>query len=115
MDIFNNSLSKFVDLMTGKVVVFAKNKSTIQDKTDYVMSQYQGGLAMFLGLTGPNASDIIISCQVIGHLFNLDGFYVDQFGDIDRGFNRGAMLSLSKDRLENALDKLLSGDIILFS
>ncbi|KAK8857709.1 hypothetical protein M9Y10_016117 [Tritrichomonas musculus] len=121
LDIFNNSLSKFVDLMTGKVVVFAKDKSTIQGKTDlpyiqdYVLSQYQGGLAMFLGLTGPNASDIIVSCQVVGHLFNLDGFYVDQFGDIDRGFNRGALLSLSKDRLENSLDKLLSGDIILFS
>ena len=79
------------------------------------MSQrYHEGMAMFLRLTGPNASDIVISCPAIAKLFNLDGFYVDQFGDIDRGFKRGAILSMSKDRLENALDKLLSGDIILY-
>lgn len=47
-------------------------------------------------------------------LFNQDGFYVDQFGDIDQGFKRGAILSLSRDRLESALDKLLSGDVILY-
>lgn len=69
---------------------------------------------MFLGLTGPNASDIIIDCTSINRIFNLDGFYVDQFGDIDRGLKRGAILFLSKDRLENALDKLLSGDTILY-
>ena len=70
---------------------------------------------MFMGLTGPNASDVIISCNSINHLFNIDGFYVDQFGDIDRGFKRGAILSLSKDRLENALDNVLSGEFILYN
>lgn len=120
MDIFDTSISKFIDLLTGSVVVFAKNYDTIKDKTDlpyindYVLSYYKGGLAMFLALTGPNASDIIISCSAINRLFNLDGFYVDQFGDIDRGFKRGAILQISKDRLENTLDKLLSGDVILY-
>lgn len=120
MDIFDTSISKFVDLFTGDVVFYSKNQTQIPERpdlqhvTNYVKDQYNGGLAMFLGLTGGNASDIIISCPEIDRLFNLDGFYVDQFGDIDRGFKRGAILALSKDRLENALDKFLSGDVILY-
>lgn len=120
MDIFDTSISKFIDLLTGTVVVFAKSYETVREKTDlpfidnYVLTQYDGGLAMFLGLTGPNASDVIISCKSINRIFNLDGFYVDQFGDIDRGFKRGAILSLSRDRMEKTLDKLLSGDVILY-
>lgn len=120
LDIFDISESKFVDLLTGKVVFFSKEELEIPGKpeiphvTTYVSEKYRGGLAMFLGLTGPNASDIIISCPSIDRIFNQDGFYVDQFGDIDRGFKRGAILSLSNDRLENALDKLLSGDVILY-
>ena len=81
---------------------------------DYMKKFYKGGLGMFLGLTGPNASDIIYSCQDFDKLFNQDGFYVDQFGDIDHGFKRGAILSLSHDRLESTLDKLLSGDVLLY-
>lgn len=121
LNIFDTSLSTFVDLLTGDVVVYAKSYSSVKDKTklpfidDYVLSRYNGGIVMFMGLTGPNASDVIISCNSINHLFNIDGFYVDQFGDIDRGFKRGAILSLSKDRLENALDNVLSGEFILYN
>lgn len=120
LDIFNMDYNTMVDLLTGSIVFYSSSDLEIPGKpeimhiTNYVKQHYDGGLAMFLGLTGPNASDIVISCPAIDRLFNLDGFYVDQFGDIDRGFKRGAILSLSKDRLEKALDKLLSGDVILY-
>lgn len=120
LDIFDISSSRFVDILTGRIVFFSRDENEIHDKPEiphvnrYTQKYYLGGVAMFIGLTGSNTSDIIISCPRIKSIFNLDGFYVDQFGDTDRGFKRGAILSLSKDRLENALDKLLSGDIILY-
>lgn len=119
LEIFDISIVRFVDLLTGKVVAFSRDGKFKENPNlpllqNYVKQYYNGGMAMFLGLTGPNASDLIFSCHSLEKLFNQDGFYIDQFGDTDRGFKRGAILSLSRDRLENALDKLLSGDVLLY-
>ncbi|KAK8847068.1 hypothetical protein M9Y10_019645 [Tritrichomonas musculus] len=119
LNIFDSSVTKFVDLLTGQVVIYDPNNKLPENTEfpkieDYMKNVYHNGLAMFLGLTGPNASDVIFSCFAINRLFNQKGFYVDKFGDIDRGFKRGVILTLSHDRLENSLDKLLSGDVILY-
>lgn len=117
LDIFDTSVAKFVDLLTGNVVFFSrtgKSKTDLPFVVDYVKDKYKNGVAMFLAITGPNASALVYLCPELEMLFTKDSFYIDQFGDNDHGLKRGAILSLSQDRLESALDKLLSGEVILY-
>lgn len=122
LNIFDNYIVRFIDLLTGKLVIFTRNEASVSPKdrgdlpflSEYASQTCHNGPVMLLSLTGPNASDIIYACPTINMLVNQPGFYVDQFGDTDQGFKRGTILSLSKDKLENALDKLLSGDEMLY-
>lgn len=67
---------------------------------------YNGGLAMFLVLTGEKASSVYSKLAKIKKEWYKDSFYT--------GSERGVLTSLSNDRLENSLDVLLSGDVILY-
>lgn len=69
---------------------------------------------MFLCLTGKEASSLIYYCNQFDKYWVVDGFYTDQFGDTDPGFKRGIISTLSKDRLEKALNNYLSGDLVLY-
>lgn len=119
IDICDHSVEKALDLFTGQVVLVEESDSVDQSKyrfiDDYERDVYKGGLAMYLVLTKSRASSILFHSTEIGKSFLNDSFYVDQFGDTDHGFKRGLITKLSKDNLENAVDKFASGEIILYN
>ena len=119
IDICDSSIIKALDLITGQVVVYPQNRNEYANKDyktiyDAQKEVYKGGLAMYLVLTKESASSILFCSKAVGKLWVKDSFYVDKFGDTDHGFKRGLITKLSKDKLENAIDKLLSSDIILY-
>lgn len=69
---------------------------------------------MYLYLTGKNASCLLYHSNILDKDWKVDGFYTDKFGDVDPGFKRGIISTLNKDKLDNALDTFLSGDLILY-
>lgn len=113
----SSSLLRVVDLITGQVCVIPENsQSKVKDSiVEYNTDVYKGGLSMFLVLTGEKASSVLFYSSVIKKEWFVDSFYTDQFGDVDAGFKRGVVTLLSKERLQGALDNLLSSDIALFS
>ncbi|OHS97392.1 hypothetical protein TRFO_36398 [Tritrichomonas foetus] len=115
-DIFDSSAAKFVDLFTGDIVEFTKDESQQTTKLPHFnkhAQKYHGGTVVLFSITGPNASQVVLKCEDLHSLTIDPGFYVDQFGDTDQGLKRGAMISLSKDKLENLIEKVLSNEIIV--
>ena len=103
-------------MLNGKVckIPSDENKKGPNKIDDYCKDIYNGGLGMFLILTGPNASNVLFYVANIDKTWYQDSFYADKFGDTDPGFERGVITTLSRDRLENSLDSFLSGDVVLF-
>lgn len=116
LDIFDYSVIKFVDLLTGQVVVLDQvNKlgSKYPSIFENVQNIYHKGLAMFLCLTGKFSTQLVVHMPNTGNISFNGAFYVDRFGGIDSGFKRGSNLHLSHEILENDLDRLLSGNFII--
>lgn len=114
-DIVDYSVEKCVDLLTGQVVVFNENQRTesLPSIIEYNKSIYDGGIAMFLCLSGPKSTAILYYSQMKNLEIIQGGVYLDKFGDSDTGFKRGESLTLSEEKLNMALDQLLSGEIPL--
>lgn len=112
-DLPDQTVVRAVDLMTGNVVTIPSKQNNQSTIDEYCKKAYNGGLAMFLILSGENASNVLFYASKIKKEWYIDSFYTDQFGDTDPGFQRGVITTLSRDRLENSLDSFLSGDVVL--
>lgn len=120
IDICDSSIEKVIDLLTGKVVVVTGKEYVSYDTSkyktidEYEKDVYKGGLALYLVLTKDKASSLMFHSAAAGKFWMNDSIYVDKFGDTDHGFKRGLITKLSKDKLEIALDKFMSGEITLY-
>lgn len=104
-DIFDMEIPKYLDMMTGLVI---PEPQFLQ----YASAAYQIASSMYLVLSGPISSTVIVMIPFLSKRLQQKGFYLDQFGDEDPGFRRGAITYLSTDRLEKAIDSFAASDFI---
>ncbi|OHT09627.1 hypothetical protein TRFO_21436 [Tritrichomonas foetus] len=104
-NIFDTKNSYWLDMMTGNVF-HADNIFS------YIQKYYNIASSMFLILSGQDCSTVVVFCPFLRKLFRVKGFYVDQFGDEDPQYAKGAVTRLSQDRLEDAIDNYMTLDYI---
>jgi hypothetical protein len=101
-------------LLTGKIM--ETDRRTRDELNDHVNRELAHTFMPWLVLTGLDASTVSI---VTSHLrtsalydktCRLRGFYVDSLGYEDPGLVRGQILKLSREKLETAIETLLSGE-----
>lgn len=98
------------NLLTGDIVT-RESKPNQNSLTSYLEEHGYGG-AIFLWVTGKNASGVCIPTLDINSFCFAKGIYINRFGDEDRGFKTGLQLELSEDRVELLLDRYMSGEYL---
>jgi hypothetical protein len=96
-------------LVTGKTVSMERTGSSHLALVSHMDSEVKLDVTFILMLTGPFASGSFIVVKQTNSIRPVPGIYVDERGDDDIGFRRGALLCLNAERLEQYGDMLLSG------
>lgn len=104
-NIFDRKNPYLLDLLTG-TVIHGGNLHT------YSSTYYKLGSSIYLVLSGPESSSILVYCPLLKKQISQKSFYVDKFGDDDIGYQRGVLTQLSRDRLYTAIDRFLDNSFI---
>ena len=101
-DVSRINKATFLDLFKGEAILSS-------DVHEYMNKNYSGSVVPLLQLTGECASSLFIvsSYSNIDHI--VDGFYTDKYGNEDPGFDRGSIVKLHEEKLDNFIESLLSG------
>jgi hypothetical protein len=77
---------------------------------DFIIQRLDGAFSFFFVVTGDRAGIVLAADMEFGCITELRSCYVDEFGEEDRGFVRGEMVTLSAARCDWLIDHLLAGD-----
>lgn len=98
-------------LLTGEIVRVNENGDrSIITWLDHLLHYCGGGTSAFLMLTGKQATSVFIGSYEFKAKYKAKEIYLDDYGDDDIGFERGEILTLSRDRFDRLNETLLSGD-----
>ncbi|OHT06708.1 hypothetical protein TRFO_25169 [Tritrichomonas foetus] len=100
-------------LLTGEIVEMPKHVSGSKGKymqiADILKNTFDSAFSVFLVMNGNDATKVLICDMEFNVIIQADGVYVDTFGDVDYGMKRGKLLYLNEVKIEEVINKLLSG------
>lgn len=81
-----------------------------EDYQEHIIDNFEESVTMCMFLVGSKASRCFITSIEYTQSIPIKCVYVDEYGDEDIGFEKGSILHLNNDILENNIDYLLSGE-----
>ncbi|EAY17216.1 AGC family protein kinase [Trichomonas vaginalis G3] len=98
-------------LLTGKVVKFSqKTEGGFPTYKEHVRKVLGNTFSPIMYITGRNSTSVVIYSGVVKKIFDVTTAYVDNYGESDVGFKRGAFLKLSSEKMLHLVELILSGD-----
>lgn len=102
--------STALDILTGKIVDMSKQRGGFADLERHLANAVHGSPTFLMYITGRNSTSCFIASYFFSQIVFINSIYVDDFGDEDIGYQRGAIVKLNQDRLERFTDMMLSGE-----
>lgn len=104
-NIFDRKNPYLLDMLTGTVIHSG-------NLLKYSQTYYKLASSIYLVLSGPESSSVVIYCPLLKKQITQKSFYVDKFGDDDVGYQRGVLTRLSREKLYTTIDKFLDNSFI---